>query len=419
MPSYELGMETFVASQKEASEVSLAPSPMPDNLDILPSGSIVIGPSPEQQDLLDRALKASVGSIIFAMTPCVDAPCASMPPDLEDLDEDPESESYSELVVAKSWTWEPGHTIRIRFLDGSPEWQEKVETYARQWIAGANLKMDFVDETDTDPVDIRISFNRRKPTRSCIGTRSREVPQDKATMNFQFPAAEDFEGTVLHEFGHALGALHEHQSPAGGISWNKSFVYGYYGITNGWSQDRIDREIFYRYTDKKIREMKVQNSIFDAQSVMMYNITRGMTNDGFSVKRCQKLSPLDKHFIAVAYGPDKKPETDNVNALDENYGFPLYWAAAGGHLSEVTDLLTKRGADPNFRSLFDWTALHWAARNGHIAIVALLLFHGAKVDVLSDTRKTPLDLARVNGDRSIIEMLEMANRNQELAVVAA
>jgi len=29
-------------------------------------------------------------------------------------------------------------------------------------------------------------------------------------------------GTVLHEFGHALGLIHEHQNPAsGGFKWNR------------------------------------------------------------------------------------------------------------------------------------------------------------------------------------------------------
>lgn len=410
---------TFAA--EKGSEVALATSPMPENSDMLPSGSIVIGPPLEQQDLLDRALKASVGAIVFETAACVNAPCASMHPELhvDDSDEG-QAEKYSELAVAKSWTWKAGQTLRVRFLDGTPDWHEKVKPYARQWLAYANLKMDFVDETDTDPAEIRISFNPRKPTRSCIGTLSGGMPQNKATMNFQDPTADEFEGTVLHEFGHALGCVHEHQSPAGGISWNKNLIYLFYGIEpRNWSQDRVNREILYRYTDEKVQEMKMQWSSYDRQSVMMYEIKPWMTSNGMSVKRCQKLSAWDKHFIVIAYPPEDEAKTDNVNALDKNFGFPLYWAAAGGHYAEVKDLLTKRGADANFRSLFDWTALHWAAGNGHEGVVALLLLHGTKVDVFSDTRKTPLDLARVHSNTTIIEMLEDASREQALAAVAA
>ncbi len=34
--------------------------------------------------------------------------------------------------------------------------------------------------------------------------------------------------TVLHEFGHSLGLIHEHQSPfKGGFEWNKDEVRSY------------------------------------------------------------------------------------------------------------------------------------------------------------------------------------------------
>jgi hypothetical protein len=35
---------------------------------------------------------------------------------------------------------------------------------------------------------------------------------------------EQFRRTVLHEFGHALGLVHEHATPAGGIKWNREQV---------------------------------------------------------------------------------------------------------------------------------------------------------------------------------------------------
>ncbi len=44
--------------------------------------------------------------------------------------------------------------------------------------------------------------------------------------------------------------------------------------------------------------------------------------------------------------------------------------------------LLSRGADPNARHRGGWTALHVAAANGHVAIVDLLLQHGADVNAL-------------------------------------
>ncbi len=43
----------------------------------------------------------------------------------------------------------------------------------------------------------------------------------------------EFSRTVIHEFGHALGCVHEHSSPAATIPWNRDAVYAYYLATQG------------------------------------------------------------------------------------------------------------------------------------------------------------------------------------------
>ena len=35
---------------------------------------------------------------------------------------------------------------------------------------------------------------------------------------------DEYSRVVLHEFGHALGCIHEHQAPAGGILWDQQRV---------------------------------------------------------------------------------------------------------------------------------------------------------------------------------------------------
>ena len=53
---------------------------------------------------------------------------------------------------------------------------------------------------------------------------------------------------MRHEFGHALGMIHEHQNPAaqGEIPWDKPKVYAYYA-QQGWSKDDVDTNIFEVY----------------------------------------------------------------------------------------------------------------------------------------------------------------------------
>lgn len=56
---------------------------------------------------------------------------------------------------------------------------------------------------------------------SYIGTDASRIPLESFSMNLGFVDRP----TVLHEFGHALGLIHEHQSPfEGGFKWNKEEV---------------------------------------------------------------------------------------------------------------------------------------------------------------------------------------------------
>ncbi|KAK5085748.1 hypothetical protein LTR05_005036 [Lithohypha guttulata] len=71
----------------------------------------------------------------------------------------------------------------------------------------------------------------------------------------------------------------------------------------------------------------------------------------------------------------------------------LYGAAAGGHI-EVARYLLEVGVDPGSQTIYGWAPLHWAAADGHLEVVRLLVEAGANLNPLSDTSKTPLDLAR-------------------------
>lgn len=75
---------------------------------------------------------------------------------------------------------------------------------------------------------IRISFDTDKAAGSWsyVGQESLSQPAGSATMNLGWiddkssTLSDTDKGTILHEFGHVLGLMHEHQSPArsGGLT---------------------------------------------------------------------------------------------------------------------------------------------------------------------------------------------------------
>jgi len=141
--------------------------------------------------------------------------------------------------VAKLWP--NGTTIRIRFLGGAADQHALVKQHAAQWPAHADLKFEFVNSGSTQ---VRIAFNDDGAW-SYIGTDALGIPADQPTMNFGWLD----EGVILHEFGHMLGMIHEHQNPRDNpIQWNKPVVNAALsGPPNFWDQQTINHNMYAQY----------------------------------------------------------------------------------------------------------------------------------------------------------------------------
>ncbi|MCB0126308.1 MAG: hypothetical protein KDE58_28820 [Caldilineaceae bacterium] len=210
------------------------------------------------------------------------------------------------LAALTGKLWQPGRTLRVCFLDGDAAVQGRIATFAQEWSRYANLQFLFGNDPDAE---IRISF-AQAGSWSYIGTDALAVTKDQPTMNFGWLTSatpdEEYARVVIHEFGHAIGCIHEHQNPATNVPWNKEAVYAYYaGPPNNWSRQQTDVNLFTRYS-----ATLTQFSRFDRDSIMLYPIPNEFTKGDFAVGWNRALSPQDQQFAATLYPQQGKLENE-------------------------------------------------------------------------------------------------------------
>jgi hypothetical protein len=205
------------------------------------------------------------------------------------------------MALTKLKMWETGRTLKCRFLDGDATQKRKVEEKAHLWEKHANIKIRFVTSGDAE---VRISFSADRGSWSAVGNDAlveRYFPRFQPTMNFGWLKANtddhEFERVVVHEFGHALGCIHEHQNPKATLMWNKAEVYRVFsGSPNFWTRQEIDFNILQRYAKEQTNA-----SNFDPDSIMLYQFPSSLFLDHKATKSNTTLSQKDKEFIAQMY----------------------------------------------------------------------------------------------------------------------
>ncbi|ABB73423.1 Astacin (Peptidase family M12A) [Nitrosospira multiformis ATCC 25196] len=242
-----------------------------------------------------------------------------------------------EAVILRAKTWDPGTIVKICFYEEGKTARPAIVEFAKTWTNHGNVKFDFGVApayrtcSPNESSNIRITF-RTKGYWSLIGTDSmyRVSAPSMGLQDFDSrdPKDPEFATTVLHEFGHALGFHHEHQTPA--ADCEAQMDTGKIKQIYRWDDSEI-KENFHRIEVSSLTGMKngfkvgdspdgkVAYTVYDPNSIMHYALPyiifkQPLPKTGSCyIPPNRTLSKIDIAGMKEAY-----PNTDQASLTEQN-----------------------------------------------------------------------------------------------------
>lgn len=217
--------------------------------------------------------------------------------------------------------------VKVCFFGGSRKTRARIATIALEWKKAApGVPLDFGDLNDPrlcvpgEFNHIRVGFKAPRGEWSVVGKASIQMlSQAEPSMNLQGfdtkpPAPAKFRQAVLHEFGHALGLAHEHQSRFSECAseFNWPWIYKAYKKQKGWSRERTDRNM------RVLFEPQYLATKYDRKSIMNYSFPPKFYKNGKRsvcyTKGNFELSAGDRELVRSLY-----PESMDARRAVQKY----------------------------------------------------------------------------------------------------
>jgi hypothetical protein len=376
--------------------------------------------------------------------------------------EDSPTDALKQLYASRR-RWEPGRILRVCLFGGNDVVATLIREAGAEWNQYSSVKLDFGPPgawynclaPQRGYFQIRIGFSSRGYW-SALGNDS-ETRFDplSPSMNFEgfnflyspsrMQAGEAPSkahpyhiGTIKHEFGHALGLLHEHQNPTldcyKELKWTgPGNVYQYFaGPPNFWTADQVQRNLgFIGQTDPDYVA-----GAADPKSVMMYSLPSAVFIKG-SASPCfvspnNAISAKDRQIVARIY-PAGAPS--NVASDVDVRGAPVRVLAPVASPVEVADaklriiadlesddVYTRRDARARLADLLgklpqaDVTDLvrrsASASYRQQLGVAVAIANAPAELELSSESKKILANRAKAAKDPTLRGQLELGTRRQ-------
>lgn len=211
-------------------------------------------------------------------------------------------------VMLTSKKWEAGREIKVGWIPGpyneSDVLRERIRYYVNSLEAYMNLNFRFIG-FNPDEADVRVS-DERGGSWSYLGTDNLLIPRDEPTLQLGWLEPDmvgnragetEIRRTVQHEFLHAVDLGHEHSHPRNDRAYDKPYIYAWFWRTQGWDQQEVDQQFFYRY-----REAHTTFSDYDPDSIMHYEVPAEFLLDkSQAIGWNTRLSDGDRAFLRKVY----------------------------------------------------------------------------------------------------------------------
>ncbi|KAK7685783.1 hypothetical protein QCA50_011129 [Cerrena zonata] len=251
-------------------------------------------------------------------------------------------------VTQSEFLWDNKSVITYSYMGGRSSQHYKVDFIAQEWTWYTNIRFRKIKSDGM----IRISFDPSSGSWSYVGRQCEKVDGNDATMNLgsinpttMAPSLNE-KGVILHEFGHALGLLHEHQSPSrsGVLTLNEMATKQYYKALHRWPSSRVEEQVLRVYDEHDVGSY----SEMDFSSIMMYSVSYTINTEGVDITEQFNLSDVDKAYIFLNY----PRMIAHVNTPEWSIHKALKVAGVTGR--RLTDILNASSPDSIRKFFIQW-----------------------------------------------------------------